>query len=163
MSSKRPFRVIVGVIGEHKASSENYLRGLELGRKLAELQALVVTGGLGGVMEAASRGAKEKGGLTVGILPGTEPTEANPYVDIPIATGLSEARNFVIACAAEVLIAIGGEFGTLSEIAFALKMGKPVISLDSWNPQKDGLNLQNYYFSSSVEETLKILRSLFDL
>jgi uncharacterized protein (TIGR00725 family) len=83
-------------------------------------------------MEAASRGAKAAGGLTIGVLPGFSSRDANPYIDLPIVTGLSEARNIVIVRTAEVLIAVGGGPGTLSEIAFALKLAKPLISLDSW-------------------------------
>jgi uncharacterized protein (TIGR00725 family) len=83
-------------------------------------------------MEAACRGAKSAGGLTVGILPGDDPAQANPYVDIPVATGLGEARNAIVVGTAQVVIAIGGRYGTLSEIAFALKRGVPVIGLDTW-------------------------------
>jgi hypothetical protein len=88
-------------------------------------------------MEAASRGAKQAGGLTIGILPGCEPEEANLYVDIPIATGLRDARNAIVARASEVIIAIAGEYGTLSEIALALKMGRRVIGLGTWTVAKD--------------------------
>lgn len=84
-------------------------------------------------MEAAARGAKSEGGLTVGILPQPHKNEANPYIDIPIATGFGEGRNVVIACTADALITIGGEYGTLSEIAFGLKMGKPVIGINTWD------------------------------
>ena len=83
-------------------------------------------------MEAACRGAKEAGGLTVGILPGNERSEANPYVDVPLVTGLGEARNIIVARSGRAVIAVGGEYGTLSEIAFALKFGVPVVGLDTW-------------------------------
>jgi uncharacterized protein (TIGR00725 family) len=108
----------------------------EVGRRLAECQYVVLTGGRTGVMEAASRGAKQAGGLTVGILPGNNPQDANPYVDIPIATGLQDARNAIVARASEILIAIAGEYGTLSEIALALKMGRRVIGLGTWHIAK---------------------------
>jgi uncharacterized protein (TIGR00725 family) len=88
-------------------------------------------------MEAVSRGAKQAGGLTIGLLPGAEPTDANPYIDVPLATGLSDARNAVVARASEVLIAIAGEYGTLSEIALALKMGRRVIGLGTWSIARD--------------------------
>lgn len=104
-----------------------------VGRALAERGAILVCGGLGGVMEAACRGAKEAGGTTVGILPGEARSEANPYVDVAIATGMGEMRNALIVRAADAIIAVGGEFGTLSEIAFALKIGTPVFGLDSWD------------------------------
>jgi uncharacterized protein (TIGR00725 family) len=90
-------------------------------------------------MEAAARGAKEGGGLTVGILPGEDPGEANPYIDIPIATGLGPARNAILARAADGLIAIGGGWGTLSELALAIRMGRPAVSLQSWDPARPGM------------------------
>jgi uncharacterized protein (TIGR00725 family) len=104
----------------------------EVGRLVAERGAVLVCGGLGGVMEAACRGAKQAGGMTVGILPGTDRADANPYVDIALPTGLGEARNALVVRAADVLIAVGGGYGTLSEIALALKAGKRVIGLDTW-------------------------------
>ena len=104
-----------------------------VGRALAEAGAVVICGGLGGVMEAACRGAKEAGGTTVGILPGHDRSAANPYVDVAIATGFGEARNALVVRAADALIAVGGEYGTLSEIALAVKAGKPVVGLGSWD------------------------------
>jgi uncharacterized protein (TIGR00725 family) len=104
-----------------------------VGRGVAAGGATLVCGGLGGVMEAACRGARAAGGLTVGILPGADPAAANPDVLVPIATGLGEARNAVIVSSAEVVIAIGGEYGTLSEIALARKLGRPVIGLRTWD------------------------------
>ena len=100
-----------------------------VGREIGSAGLGLVCGGRGGVMEAACRGAKAAGGLTVGILPSYDRTDANPYVDIVICTGLGEARNTIIAATGAVLIAVGGEWGTLSEIALALKIGRPVISL----------------------------------
>jgi uncharacterized protein (TIGR00725 family) len=104
----------------------------EVGRGLAEAGAVVVCGGLGGVMEATCRGARAAGGLTVGILPGTDTTAANEFVDIVLPTGLGEARDAVVARAGQALIAIGGAYGTLAEIALALKAGTPVVGLDTW-------------------------------
>ena len=103
-----------------------------MGRLLGGRGAVVVSGGLGGVMEAACRGAREAGGVTVGILPGLDRAAANPYVDVALPTGLGEARNALVVRAADVLIAVGGGYGTLSEIALALKAGKRVIGLDTW-------------------------------
>jgi uncharacterized protein (TIGR00725 family) len=94
---------------------------------------VLVTGGLGGVMEAACRGAREAGGTTIGILPGSDRSAANAYVGIAIPTGLGEARNALVVRAADALIAIGGGYGTLSEIAFALKAGKRVVGLGTWD------------------------------
>ncbi len=90
-------------------------------------------------MEAAAQGAKEGGGLTVGILPGEDPQAANAYIDIPIATGLGFARNAVLARAADGIIAIGGGWGTLSELALAVRMGRPAVSLQSWEPDRPGM------------------------
>ena len=104
----------------------------EVGRLLAERGAVVVCGGRGGAMEAACRGAKEADGLTVGILPGADRSDANPFVDVVLPTGLGEARNALVVGAADVVIAIGGGYGTLSEIALALKAGKRVIGVGTW-------------------------------
>lgn len=104
-----------------------------MGAALAHAGAILVCGGLGGVMEAACRGAKAAGGTTVGLLPGGDRAAANPYVDVALATGLGEVRNGLIVRAADALIAVGGEFGTLSEVALALKAGKPVVGLDTWD------------------------------
>jgi len=109
----------------------------EIGRRAAEAGATLVCGGLGGVMAAACRGARSVGGTTVGILPGDDTRAANPDVLIPIATGMGEARNVVIVRTADVVIAIGGEYGTLSEIALARKIGRVVIGLNTWDLGRD--------------------------
>ena len=109
-----------------------------MGELLAQHGAIVICGGLGGVMEAVCRGAKSKGGLTVGILPGQDASTANPWVDIPVVTGLGEARNVIVAKSAQAVIAIGGGYGTLSEIAYALKSGIPVIGLNTWSLSRNG-------------------------
>lgn len=129
---------IVAVIGAGACTAEEAVLAEAVGRGLAEGGAILVCGGRGGVMEAACRGAKAAGGLTVGLLPGANPAEANAYVDVPLATGLGEARNMLVVRAARAVIAIGGEFGTLSEIAFALKLGIPVIGLNTWGLTKAG-------------------------
>jgi uncharacterized protein (TIGR00725 family) len=103
-----------------------------VGRLLAERGAVLVCGGLGGTMEAACRGARGAGGTTIGILPGLDRADANPYVDVAVPTGLGEARNALVVRAADVVIAVGGGYGTLSEIALALKAGKRVIGLGTW-------------------------------
>jgi hypothetical protein len=107
-----------------------------VGRLLAEAGAVVVCGGLGGVMEAACRGAAGAGGLTVGILPGDDRAQANAWVRVVIPTGLGELRNGLVVRAAESLIALGGEYGTLSEVALALKLGRPVVGLHTWELQR---------------------------
>ncbi len=125
-------RLLIAVIGAASCTPEEAAVAETVGRVLAEGGATLVCGGRGGVMEAACRGARLAGGLTVGILPGDDPRAANPYVDIVIATGLGEARNVIVARAARAVVAIGGRYGTLSEIAFALKSGLPVIGVHTW-------------------------------
>lgn len=123
---------LVAVIGGGTCSAAEAAIAEEVGRLLAQAGAVLLTGGRGGVMEAASRGAAQAGGLVVGILPGEDASDANPWVALPIVTGLGEARNAVLMRTAQAVIAVGGEYGTLSEIAFALKFGRPVIGIDTW-------------------------------
>jgi uncharacterized protein (TIGR00725 family) len=123
----------VAVVGPGEATAEELLAAEAVGRELAGRGAVVVCGGLGGAMEAACRGAREAGGTTVGILPGSDRAAANRYVDIAIPTGLGEGRNVLVVRAADALVAVGGGYGTLSEIALALKAGKRVVGLDSWS------------------------------
>ncbi len=110
----------------------------KVGHAVADAGAVLVCGGLGGVMEAACRGAQRAGGTTVGILPGDDRADANPHVDIAIATGLGEARNALVVRAADAVVAVAGEYGTLSEIALALKVGIPVVGLDTWELARAG-------------------------
>ncbi len=119
----------VSVVGAGKASPEEAARAEALGRFLGEGGATVITGGLGGVMEAASRGCASAGGSTIGFLPGEDPASANPWVQFPLATGLGEARNVLVVRGGEVVVAVGGGWGTLSEIALARKMGREVLLL----------------------------------
>ena len=123
-------RLAIAVIGPKEATASHSATAETLGRRLGELGAPMITGGRSGVMEAASRGNLAAGGLPIGILPGEEWEEANPYVAIPLATGLGPARNAVIARAAIALIAVGGGYGTLSEMAFGLHFGRLVVALD---------------------------------
>jgi uncharacterized protein (TIGR00725 family) len=125
-------RSYVAVVGPGDAAAEQADAAEEVGRLLATNAAIVVTGGLGGVMEAACRGARAAGGLTVAILPGSDRSAANAYVEVALPTGLGELRNGLVVRSSDVLIAVGGAHGTLSEIAFALKTGVPVIGLDTW-------------------------------
>ncbi|NOX20698.1 MAG: TIGR00725 family protein [Nitrospirae bacterium] len=126
---------IVAVIGAREAEVSLLEIAENVGRELAAEGFIVLTGGLTGVMHWASRGAKESGGITVGILPQDNKKEANPYIDIPIATGLGIGRNVIIARTADALIAVGGGYGTLSEIAFALQLRKPVVGIQTWDIQ----------------------------
>jgi uncharacterized protein (TIGR00725 family) len=121
--------IYLAVIGAGSASPEIYDLAKAVGREAASRGWIVVTGGLGGVMEAATRGAHEAGGQTLGILPGPGREDANPYIDIVVVTNMGHARNAIIAHTADALVAIDGEYGTLSEVAFGLKLGKPVIGL----------------------------------
>jgi uncharacterized protein (TIGR00725 family) len=122
----------VAVIGSGDATEEETALAVRVGAAVATSGASLVCGGLGGVMEAACRGAKEAGGTTVGILPGHDRLAANSYVDIAIATGLGEMRNAIVVGCADAVVAVGGEYGTLSEIALALRAGKPVVGLGTW-------------------------------
>jgi uncharacterized protein (TIGR00725 family) len=131
-------KMIIGVIGDSSCPTEEAKLAESVGELLAQQGATIVCGGLGGVMEAVCRGAKSKGGLTVGILPGKNSSMANPWVDIPVVTGIGEARNVAVVKSAQAVIAIGGSYGTLSEIAFALKSNIPVIGLNTWSLSRNG-------------------------
>lgn len=122
----------VAVVGRGTATEEELAVAEEIGGRLASRRAVVVTGGLGGVMEAASRGAAQAGGGAVGLLPGFDRAAANPWVTIALPTGLGELRNGLVVRAADAVIAIGGAYGTLSEVALALKAGKPVVGVGTW-------------------------------
>jgi uncharacterized protein (TIGR00725 family) len=142
MEETRQHKAIVAVIGGRAADPALLEEAHEVGKRLAGHGVVVMTGGLGGVMEAASKGARAAGGLTLGILPGDNASEANPHVSIPVATGLGIARNVIIARTADALVAVGGEYGTLSEIAHALQLGKTIAGIGSWDikgvvPAKD--------------------------
>jgi uncharacterized protein (TIGR00725 family) len=131
--------MIIAVIGGDDAPPEAFVLAEAVGREIAKRGALLICGGLGGVMESACRGAKAEGGTTIGVLPGTDAAEANAYVDIPIVTGMNQARNIVIVRTADAVIAIGGGFGTLSEMAFTLRFGKPLVGLATWSMQYSGV------------------------
>ena len=130
--------MIIAVIGDSSCSPEEAKLAETVGELLAQQRVTVVCGGLGGVMEAVCRGVKSKGGQTVGILPGQNSSTANPWVDIPVVTGIGEARNVAVVRSAQAVIAIGGRYGTLSEIAYALKSGIPVIGLNTWSLSRNG-------------------------
>lgn len=131
-------RPLIAVIGGSTCSTEEAASAAAVGRLVAEQGAVLVCGGLGGVMAAAARGAKQGGGLTVGILPGSDPADANPSIDVAIASGLGEMRNALLIRAADAVIAIGGGWGTLSEIALAQATQTPVVGLqDAFAPAVD--------------------------
>jgi len=131
--------MFIAVIGGGKCARQVYRLAEEVGRELARQGAILICGGLGGVMEAACKGAREVGGNTIGILPGNRSQEANPYVSIPIVTGMGEMRNVIIVKSSQAVIAIDGEFGTLSEISHALKNKIPVIGIGTWEMSRKGV------------------------
>jgi uncharacterized protein (TIGR00725 family) len=146
----------VAISGPSQAQASELTAAERVGSLLATRGAVVVTGGLGGVMEAACRGAKSAGGLTLGILPGLERSEANPWVDVALPTGMGEMRNALLVRASDVLIAIAGEFGTLSEVALALKTGVPVVGLGTWQLHKEGGVVAAFEQASDPERAVEL-------
>ncbi len=159
-SDAAPYIAVVGR-GEHERAA--YELAEEIGRLLAEAGAVLVCGGLGGVMEAACKGAKSAGGTTIGFLPRTTRAEANAYVDFALATGMGEMRNMLVVQAADAVIAVSGEFGTLSEIGFALRVDKPVVGLQTWELSKAGAKSDAIRVADdpteAVELALKLART----
>lgn len=125
-------RFHVGVVGAGRATDEIEELALRVGRGIAERGGVLICGGLSGVMAGACRGAKEAGGTTIGILPGLDRADANPWVDVAVPTGLGEVRNVLVVRASDAVVAVGGSHGTLVEIAFALEAARPVVALRSW-------------------------------
>lgn len=150
--------MLIGVIGGSRCSAEEASVAEAVGRGLARRGAILVCGGLGGVMEAACKGAKSAGGTTVGILPGDDRHMANPYVDIPVVTSIGFARNVIVVKSSQAVIAIDGNYGTLSEIAFALQGGIPVIGLNTWsfshNQQVDGSIILAQNAEDAIEKAI---------
>ncbi len=136
---------IVSVIGASQATAEHLDLAYEVGKIVAETGAALLCGGMGGIMSAAAKGAKENNGLTIGILPNDDKTGANPYIDIAIPTGLGQARNVITAYSGDVIIALPGKYGTLTEIGFALSKDKIILGLYTWDipgiEQIDGLEV----------------------
>lgn len=144
----------IGVIGAGNCSNETRALAEAVGKEIAKKGAVLLCGGMGGVMEAAARGAKLEGGMTVGILPGTCREDASPWIDIAILSGMGHARNVLIAQSSDALIAVSGEYGTLSEIALGMKMGKPVLVLDCiWD-------IEGTYRVRSAEEAVELALEL---
>jgi hypothetical protein len=145
----------VAVCGSAEATTQEEAWAEEVGRLIAEADAVLVCGGLGGVMDAAARGCEAGGGASIGILPGERRDAASPHLTVSIPTGLGEARNALVVRAADAVIAIGGEFGTLSEIALALKVGKPVIGLGTWELAKAGAVVQTIVRTKAPGEAVR--------
>ena len=154
---------LIAVIGGRQPSSEEAKLAEAVGRELAKRGAILVCGGLGGVMEAACKGASSEGGVTIGILPGDNRQAANPYVQIPIVTGMGYARNVAVVKSAQAVIAIGGNYGTLSEISHALQSGIPVIGLNTWTLSKNDRQDNSITIVQSPAEAVdKALSSITD-
>lgn len=147
--SRRP---VVAVVGASRADAELAGVAEEVGRRVAEAGAVLVCGGLGGVMEAACRGARAAGGTTVGIIPGEDRADANPSCDVVVPTGMGEARNAIVVRSADAIVAVGGEYGTLSEIALALRAGVPVIGVRSWQLAREGRIVDAYPLVATAAE-----------
>jgi uncharacterized protein (TIGR00725 family) len=152
--------IYIAVIGAGEAGDEVLQAAEEVGRAVARAGATLLSGGLGGTMEAACRGARSEGGRTVGILPGTDRRSMNDHLDVAIPTGLGEMRNFVLVTAADVVIALTGEYGTLSELGFALRIGKPVVGLNTWELSKAGETVDAFKVASSPEEVVRVALDL---
>jgi len=146
----------VAVCGSGEANQQEEAWAQEVGRLIAEAGAVLVCGGLGGVMDAAARGCEAAGGVSIGTLPGEGRDSASPHLTVSIPTGLGEARNALVVRAADAVIAIGGEFGTLSEIALALKLGKPVVGLRTWELAKEGLKVSAIIEATTPEEAVRV-------
>lgn len=158
MQVTRP--LIVAVIGGSTCSPREAQWAESVGQFLARAGATLLCGGGAGVMQAASRGASAAGGLVVGVLLGASADEANPFVHVPIVSGMGEARNAIIARSAQAVIAIGGEYGTLSEIAFALRFGVPVVCLGSWNLTRPDGQATPLHHVSSPDEAVRLALAL---
>jgi len=154
---------LIAVIGGSEVSPQIARLAEEVGREIARRGATLVCGGLGGVMEAACKGASEEGGLTIGILPGENRREANPYVQIPIVTGIGYARNAAVVKTARAVIAIDGSYGTLTEIGYALQSGIPIIGLKTWSLSIDGKADNNIIIAKSPKEAVEKAMALINI
>jgi uncharacterized protein (TIGR00725 family) len=149
-----PRRRLVAVCGESDPQTSLADLAFELGRGIAQRDAVLICGGLTGVMEHAARGAQAAGGLTIGLLPSENPDDANAYIEIAIATGLGHARNAILARTADGVVALGGGRGTLSEIALALRNRRPTIGIKTWRFDRDGRTEPELPVATSVTEAL---------
>jgi uncharacterized protein (TIGR00725 family) len=144
-------KIHIGVIGAGVCSQDIYSLARELGHLIGSKEWILICGGLGGVMEGAAEGCYREGGMTVGILPGNEKESANRYIQLPIATGLGEGRNLLVVRASDVIVAVAGGYGTLSEIGLALKIGKPVVGLKTW------FNIDGIDYAETAEQAIAIV------
>lgn len=148
-------RKVIAVIGAGECDDDVAAAAYDIGRLVGERGAVLVTGGLTGVMEAASRGAHDVGSLVIGILPGIDSDDANPSVDVAIPTGMGQLRNGLVVSTAGAVIAVSGEWGTLSEIGFALKLGKPVIGWRTWELSRGGTAPVGVHAATTPEEAVR--------
>jgi len=147
-------KIHIGVLGPHSTTDEQYQLGVEVGRHIAEAGAVLFCGGLDGMMRAAAEGAKSAGGQTVGLLPGTDKSAANTFIDIAIPTDLGVYRNALLVRSCDAVIAIHGAYGTLSELAFALRLGIPVVGLHTWEVHRNGAPDPGIHVARSAEEAV---------
>ena len=153
---------VIAVIGGSACSPQEQALAEEVGSLLAGRGAVVVCGGLGGVMEAVCRGARSLGGFTVGILPGNDRRSANEWVSLPIATGVGQARNMAVVRSSQAVIAIGGAYGTLAEMAFALGSNIPVVGIGSWRLAEKGAGPNPVVEVATAQEAVELALSLAD-
>ena len=151
---------LIAVIGGGQPTSKETKLAEKVGRELAKNGAILICGGLGGVMEAACKGARAEGGMTIGILPGENRQLATPYVEIPIATGIGYARNAAVVKSAQAVIAVGGSYGTLTEIGYALQSGLPVIGLNTWTISRNGRQDKSIIPAESPAEAVRLALEL---
>ena len=146
----------VGVAGASQAEAALLEQGERLGRRLGEAGVVLVCGGGGGVMEAVCRGARAAGGTTVGLLPGLDRDDANPYLSVAVPTGLGQGRNLLLVRASDALVAVGGGFGTLSEIALALRTGVPVVGLATWSLRLDAEPVEAFPVAGDADTAARL-------
>lgn len=146
----------IGVLGPHTTTPEQYQLGIEVGRHIAMAGATLFCGGLDGMMRAVAEGAKAEGGRTVGILPGTDKSAANEFIDLAIPTDLGAYRNALLVRSCDVVIAIHGAYGTLSELAFALRLKVPVVGLNTWEVHRDGAPDPGIHVARTAEEAVAL-------
>jgi uncharacterized protein (TIGR00725 family) len=149
--------IYIGVIGAGRCSKKLKDQAFAVGMAIAEENAVLVCGGLKGIMEAAAKGARQAGGTTIGIIPGNDRTDANPYCDIVIPTGMGEARNVLVVQTSDTIVALHGKYGTISEMSFALKFNKPLVSLVEWSVFPEVIHIPDPV--KAVKEAVKLARN----
>jgi uncharacterized protein (TIGR00725 family) len=149
-------RKFIGVIGASQPPDELLPIAEKVGEEIAKRGGVLICGGMGGIMEYASKGAKMAGGTTIGILPTMTRDSANPYIDIPIVTGIGYARNIIVVLSSEAIIAIGGAYGTLTELAYALHFNIPVVGIRTWRLESEFTDVKGIIYADKPEEAVRI-------